>query len=110
MLTRAVIPFHIDEPLTVIVVVKERGIEAAAVQINAVRPAAVDRFAGRQIVVHVLEAAFVALDVRVDEPEKAIGIRQTRRPDAAGVGIAAHVEQLGSIQRMRDQTPVHEVS
>ncbi|MNH92663.1 hypothetical protein D3C73_452480 [compost metagenome] len=58
----------------------------------------------------ILEVAVVAFDVGIDEPEQAIGIRQARCPDAATVGISAHVELGFSLQRATDERPVYEIA
>ena len=40
--------------------------------------------------------AAVALDVGVDQVEEPVGMGQARRPDAARIGIAEHVELAGA--------------
>ena len=119
VLCGSVVPQHVHEVLPPVVVVKERWIEAAAVQIHRVGPVAIDALAGDEIVVEVAQRrarraggrrAAVALDVGVDQMKEAVGIRQARRPDAAGVGIAAHVELTGAVERPCDETPVDEIA
>ena len=53
VLAGPVIPQHVDEVLPAVVVVKERRIEAAAVQVDRIRPVAVDPRAGDEVVVKV---------------------------------------------------------
>src|SRR5665213_1192157 len=101
MPSRAMVPAHIDQILAAILVVEQRRIEAAAVQVHRIGPLAVDRWAGDEIVVSVarggsarswLRGASVALHVSKDEPEQAVGVSEARSPNAAGIGIAQHVE------------------
>ena len=114
-----VVPQHVHQILPAVIVVKERRIEPAAVEMDRLGPLAVDRLARHQIVVHVarrrgtragLRSATVALDVRVNEPEATIRVRETRRPDAARVGITAHVELTRTRQRPGEESPVHEIA
>ena len=55
VLSGPMVPQHVDEVLPAVVVVKERRIEAAAVQVDRVRPFAVDARAGDEIVVEVAQ-------------------------------------------------------
>ena len=98
---------------------KERWIEPAAVQIDRIGPVAVDALARDEIVVEVAQRgarcaggrrAAVALDVGVDQMKEAVGMRQARRPDAARVGIAAHVELTRAVERPCDEPPVDEIA
>ena len=54
--------------------------------------------------------AAVAFDIGVDEPEQAVGVGEARRPDAAGIGIAEHVELARADEWAGEQAPVHEVA
>ena len=119
VLGRPVIPEHVHQVLPTVVVVKQRGVKAAAVQINRVGPVAVDARARHQVVVEIAQRrawrarrrrAAVALHVRVNQIEQPVVMRQARRPDAARVGIAAHVELAGAPERSCQQPPVHEVA
>ena len=80
---RKVVPQHVEEPLAAVIVVEERGIEAARIDIDRIGPRPFDRRRGDDVVVRVLEVAVEALDVGVDQPEQPVGIGQARRPDAA---------------------------
>ena len=113
------VPEHVDEVFAAVVVVKQRRIEAAAVEIDRVGPLAVDARAGDEVIVEVaqrtrrsrrLRTAAVAFHVGVNQPEQSVGVREARRPDAAGIGIAEHVELAGAIERAREQPPVNEVA
>ena len=53
IVSRAMVPKHVQQVLPAIVVVKERWIEAAAVEINRIGPVAVDARAGHKVVVEV---------------------------------------------------------
>ena len=119
VLPGTMIPEHVEQVLASILVVKERRIEAAAVQVHRVGPVAVDRRRRDEIVVKVPQRgarrarrcrAAVALHVGVNQMKQAIGVGQARRPDAAGVGIAQHVQLAGAAERPRQQPPVDEVA
>ena len=119
VLSRPVIPQHVEEVLPPVVIMEQRRVEAAAVQVHRVGPVAVDGIAGDDVVVKVAERgaggprlrrAAIALHVGVDEIERSVRVRQARRPDAAGVGIAAHVELARAAERAREQAPVHEIA
>ena len=108
-----------SEILAAIVVVKQRRIEAAAVEINGIGPIAVNARAGDEVIVKIAQRsaaraadgrAAIAFHVGVNQPEQAVRVRQARRPDAAGIGIAQHVELAGAIERAREQSPVDEVA
>ena len=53
--SRPMVPAHIDQVFPAVVVVEQRRIEAAAVEVNRIRPLAVDPRAGHQIVVCVTQ-------------------------------------------------------
>src|SRR5688572_29100981 len=98
---------------------KQRRIEAAAVEIDGIGPLAVDGGTGDQVVVEVAQrrtggaahgGAAVTFNVRVDQPEQAIAVTEAWRPHSAGIGIAEHVELAGTIQWAREQPPVHQVA
>src|SRR5208283_2502658 len=71
---------------------------------------AFDRGRGDDVVVGVLEGAVEPFDVRIDEPELSVGVGETGRPDAAGIGLAPEVEQGSAIERACEEPPVHEVA
>ncbi len=104
-----VAPLLVDEPLAAVVVVEERGVEAGGVEVDGIGPGAGDFRCGYKVVVGVLEVAVVALHVGVDQPEAAVGVAEAGGPDAAAVGLAAHVELAGAVERAGDEAPVHQV-
>ena len=106
----AVVPDHVDEPLAPVVVVKQRRIEAARVDIDRVRPRPLDRRRGDDVIVCVLEVAVEAFDVGVDEPEFAVGVGEAGRPDAAGIRLAAHVELGRALERPPHEPPIDEIA
>jgi hypothetical protein len=119
VLAGAVIPELVEEIFFPVVVVEERRVEAAAVEINRIAPLAVDGGAGDEVVVEIAERgaaraadgrAAVAFHVGVDEPEESVGVREARRPDAARIGIAEHVELARARERAREEPPVDEVA
>src|SRR5687767_3496458 len=116
---RPMIPKHVHEILATVVVMKERWVEAAAVEINGIRPVAIDARAGDQVVVEVAHGgtgrpgdtrAAKALHVRVDKPEQAIRVAQARRPHATRIRIAQHVELAGAVEWARQQPPIDQVA
>jgi hypothetical protein len=119
VLSRPVIPEHVHHVLPTIVVMKQRGVKPAAVQVNRVGPVAVDALARHQVVVEIAQRragrarrrrSAVALHVRVDQMKQPILMRQAGRPDTARVRITAHVELTGPPERPRQQPPVHEIA
>ena len=119
VLSGTVVPEHVQQVLAPVVVVKERWIEPAAVQINRIRPVAIDTLARDEIVMEVAQRGArracgrrpaVALHVGVNQMKEAVGMRQARCPDAARVGIAAHVELTRAIERPGDEAPVDEIA
>src|SRR5882672_10763668 len=55
ILAGAMIPEHVDEIFFPTVVVKQRGVEAAAVHVNRIAPLAIDRRARDEVVVEIAE-------------------------------------------------------
>ena len=105
-----VVPEHVADVLAAVVVVEERGVEAARVEIDRVAPVARGVLRRDDVVVDVLVGSARLLRVGVDEPEEAVRVREARRPDAAGVGVAAQVELRDAAQGARKPLPVHEVA
>src|SRR5437867_3451165 len=98
---------------------KERRIEAAAVEINRIGPVTVDAWAGDEVVVEVAHrgparsgdtAAAETFYVRVNEPEQSVGVAETWSPDAARVRVTEHVKLAGAIQRTGEEPPVYEIA
>ena len=106
---RPVVPDHVDVPLATVIVMEQRRIEATGVQIDRLRPAAIDSRRGRQVVMGVFEIAVEALDVRVQEPEQAVMPTQARRPYATRVWAPEHIEQRRSVQWPAGQLPIPQV-
>ena len=104
------VPNHIDEPLAAVVVVKQRRVKSARIDVSALGPRAFNRRRGDDVVVRVLEVSVEPFDVGVDEPEFPVGVGETGGPDAAGIRLAAQVEQRGAVKRTRDEPPVHEIA
>ena len=109
MLVFTVIPGLLHQVLAAVVVMEQAGVEAHAVDANRTGPRAVDVLGGGQVVGAVLERAVDDLHVGVDQPELAVGVAQVRGPDTTGGRVAAHVEQLGGVQRGGQRVPVHHV-
>ena len=105
-----VVPHHVDEPLAAVVVVEQRRVEAGRVGVDGLGPGAVDAGGAGDVVVRVLEGAVLALDVGVDEPEAVAVVGQARRPHAAAVRVAAHVEQALAVEGPLRQRPVGQVA
>lgn len=116
VLPGSVVPGHLDVPLppgtgdVAVIVVEQRSVKTHAIQVDRLGPWAVDRRAGHQEVLNVLERARPAADVGVDQPEQAVGVGQAWRPDAAGTRIAAHVQLRRTGQGVTDLLPVDQVA
>jgi len=87
-----VIPPHIEQVLLPVVVVEERRIETAAIEIDGIGPVAVDVGARDQVVVEIAKRRTgragdgrpaVSLHVRVNQVEAAVRVCEIRRPHAA---------------------------
>ncbi len=119
ILSGTMIPQHVEQVLPAVVVVEQRRIEAAAVEVNGIGPVAVDVCARHQIVVEIAERCTgraadrrpaVALHVGVDEIEAPVGVGETRRPDAARIRVAQHIQLAGAPERTGEEPPVHEIA
>ncbi len=104
------VPDHVEEPLATIVVVKQRRVEAARVDVDRVRPRRLDCWRGNDVIVRVLEVTVETFDVGIDEPELAIRIRETGRPDPAGVRLAAQIELRCAFERPSNESPIDEIA
>ncbi len=71
----AMVPDHVEEPLASVVIVKQRRVETARIDIDRVRPRRLDRRRGDDVVMRVLEVAVETFDVGIDEPELAVRVR-----------------------------------
>ena len=70
-----------------------------AVQKDRLRPITVDRVTRDQIIVAVLPMAVHDFDIGVNEPKLSVAVRKRlRRRDAAGIGIARHVQLAQAIE------------
>lgn len=117
---RPVVPQLVQQILAAVVVMEQRWIETAAVEMNGIGPRAVDARAGDQVIMEVAQGgaagrtagggAAVALDVGIDQPEQAVRMGQARRPHAAGIRRAQHVELAGARERTAQQAPVDQVA
>src|SRR6187402_2195977 len=82
----AVIPKHVDEPLAPVVIVKQRGVEAAAVEENGLGPRTGDGWSGYQIVVgDLVRVALPIFHIGVNQIEESVRIREAGSPDPAGI-------------------------
>ncbi|RIH86746.1 hypothetical protein Mlute_01193 [Meiothermus luteus] len=90
----AVVPLHVEEPFPPIGIVKKRGIKARGVQVDRLRPGALDAFRGHQVVVGVLEGLAVApgLHIGVDQIKPLPVVAQAGGPDTARVGVAQQIK------------------
>src|SRR5580765_4821547 len=101
------IPEHIEQIFSSVVIVKERWIEAAAVKVNWIRPITINARTGDEIIVEIAHGRATRAGhtrstktfyIRVNQPEQNIGVGKAWRPDAARIGIAKHVELAGAVQ------------
>ena len=116
VVTWPVVKEHVDQVFSAVVIMEERRIEAAAIEVERIRPVAIDAAARDQIVVGVAPAGpgdaalggtAVAFHVRVEEPEQPVAVAEAGRPDAARIRVAEHVQLCLSPQRPREQSPVN---
>jgi hypothetical protein len=105
----AMVPDHVEEPFAAVLIVKQRGIETGRIDIDRIGPGACDVGSGDDVVVRVLEVAVEPFDVGIDQPEQTVGPGQAGCPDAAGIGVPAHVELTGAGQRTADEPPVDQI-
>ena len=104
------VPAHVDEPFAPVVIVEKRGVETRRRDIGRIGPVAVDGVAGDDVIVRVLEGAVQPFDIRVDQPEFPVGVGQAGCPDAAAVGVAAHVQLGSTSQGPGHKRPVHQIA
>ena len=71
---RNMIPDHVEEPFATVIVVEQRRVETARIDVDRIRPWSLDRRRGDNVVVRVLEIAVEPFHVRVDKPEQTIGM------------------------------------
>ena len=101
---------HLNDVLPAIVVVKQTGIKPDGVQINRFAPGTRNRLRRHQIIRCVNHhPGGMVTDIRVHQPEFAVGMGQARRPNAAGIGAAFHVELGNPVQRPAQQPPVSQI-
>ena len=110
VVARAVVPLHAEQPAAAVVVVEQRGVEAAAVQVHRIRTRGPDGWRSdgsswQGVLVHAEQAAHVG----VDEVEDAVAPAQAGCPDAARVGLPAHLELAGA-RVAADRPPVPQVA
>src|ERR1043166_6399685 len=119
IISRPMVPQHIQKIFAAVVVMKERGIKAAAIEINWIGPGAINARAGDKVVVKVTQRrtaraahrrAAITLYVGLNEPEQTVRVGETRRPNAARIRSTKHIELAGAIQRTREQPPVGEIA
>ncbi|MNJ31102.1 hypothetical protein D3C77_257270 [compost metagenome] len=103
----AVIPQCIQQPLAAVIVMEQGRIEAAAVQINRLRPRAVDGFSRNQVVMAILEWPLRTLDIRIHEIEQSVMIAELRRPNAAIPRVSLQLNLIR--QNIRAMLPFRQV-
>ena len=77
---RDMVPKHVQEPFAAVIVMEQRRVEAARIDIDRIGPRALDRRRRDDVVVAVLEVAVEALDVGIDQPELPIRMRTGTAP------------------------------
>ena len=102
---------HLDDVFLPVVIVEQARVKAAGVEKNRLAPRAFDFVGGDEIIRRVHHhAAHVMMDIGVNEPEFSVRMRQARRPDAAGILAAAHVELRHTVERAAKQPPVRQIA
>src|SRR5215831_18239109 len=113
------VPEHVEQIFSAIVVMKQRGIEAAAVQINRIRPLTIYVCTGNQVVMKIAKRrasrtsyrrAAITFYICIDQIEEAIGVAQTWRPYSAGIRIAEQVKLTGPSKRSGNKLPVNQIT
>lgn len=103
------VPLDVEQPAAAVLVVEEGRVEAGGVEEDRLRPRALDRGGGDQVVVDVLVGVPDGAHDAVDQPEPAVVVRQRGRPHSGRVGDSAQVEQVGAVQDVTGRFPVGEI-
>ena len=116
---RPVVPQHVEQPASAVVVVEQRRVEPAAVEVDGIGPRPVDLLRRDPVIVEITQrraprpvdrGLAIAFHVGVDEVEPAVRMAQVRRPDSARIRVAAHVQLACAVERPTHQPPVREVA
>ena len=83
---------QIGNPGASVLVMEQRRIKPATVQIDGIRPFTVYLGCRHKIVVCIFPSAVEALDICVDQIKHSVLVGQIGCPDSAGVGISFHIE------------------
>ena len=106
----AEIPFHVDKVFPPVIVVEEGGVEAGAVDVNRLAPGAFDVTCSGDVVVGVFKREiFPSLYICKHQIKHVVMICKTRRPNSAGLNVAAHVEVIAPVKRGGYALPVGKV-
>ena len=103
-------PRTVEVVLAAIVVVEQGRIEPAVAHRDRLAPRPLNGRRGDEEVAAIFPRRVDNLHVGVEQPEFAVGVAQARRPDAAGVRVALHVQHRHAVQRGADQRPVFQVA
>ena len=64
------IPDHVDKPFAPVIIMEQRGVKAAAIEVNGVTPDAINRLTGGEIVMCILDARVQTFHVGVNQVKK----------------------------------------
>ena len=103
-------PRAVEVIFAAIVVVEQGRVKPAVAHRDRLAPRSLDGRRGDEEVAAVFPRRVDNLHVGVEQPEFAVGVAQARRPDAAGVRVALHVQHRHAVQRRADQRPVFQVA
>ena len=104
------IPDHVHQPLSTIMIMKKRWIETVAVEWNGIGPFTLDVFGGDQMVVGIHETTAEISHIGEDQVKDTIAMAESRSPDSAGGRVPSHVQLVRASQSMPEQTPVDQIT
>ena len=93
-----------------IVVVEQGRVEPTVAHRDRLAPRSLNGRRGDEEIAAVFPRRVDNFHVGIEQPEFAVGVAQARRPDAAGVRVALHVQHRHAVQRGADQRPVFQVA
>ena len=103
-------PRTVEVVLAAIVVVEQGRVKPAVAHRDRLAPRSFDGRRSDEEVAAIFPRRVDNLHVGIEQPEFAVSVAQARRPDAAGVRVALHVQHRHAVQRGADQRPVFQVT
>lgn len=119
---------HVDKPFFAVIIMKERWVKSRGVDVDRIRPWALDAICCDDVVWRIFEGTIFALNIRVNQPEPFTVMGKTRSPDAfkpcfvsrfpvrywsgaftATVRVATHIKLTLPLQRPSHKLPVCQI-